>query len=250
MVSRPPVLDNARRARYTHDVAFKPKVLVVEDDAAMAEMVRAVLAEAGCGVDVARDLARARGLVERVSPDLLILDRNLPDGDGADFCRELRATPERASLPVIFLTGRQSTVDKVVGLKLGGDDYLAKPFHPQELLARVEALLRRVRPEAGPSGVLLCAGLELDAAARTVKLAGKPVALTGKELDLLQALVERRGRVLTRSFLISNVWGYAADAEPTSGAVDMVVVGLRKKLGTWASRIEAVRGHGYKLAED
>ncbi|MBI4375206.1 MAG: response regulator transcription factor [Elusimicrobia bacterium] len=223
----------------------KALILVVEDDPLVVGVIRSVLTSEHYGMLVAKSIGQARGLLERSRPDLIILDRNLPDEDGADWCRQLRDNAQYKGLPVLFLTGRKSVADKVVGFKMGGDDYLVKPFSPQELAARIAALLRRMLPEAAAR--LELGGLILDLNGRAAVLDGKELKLTPKEFDLLRTFLERRDRVLTRNFLLAHVWGYDVELELKTKAVDMMLVGLRQKLGRWADRIEAVKGYGYKL---
>ncbi len=225
----------------------KTKVLVVEDEPGTSNLIRSLLEQERYAVTVAETLFKARGLLARSAPDLLVLDRHLPDGDGAELCRELRTKPETRRLPILMLTARKSLADKVEGLNLGGDDYLTKPFNPEELLARVEALLRRRDRSSVAETKLVSAGLELFVEGRAVTVDGKPVSLTAKEFDMLKMMLERPGRVLTRTAILEHVWGYGADVELDTKAVDMAMVGLRRKLGRWGERVETVRGHGYRL---
>lgn len=225
----------------------KALILVVEDDESTAAMVRSVLDGEHYNVSVARSGMQARSLVEKCRPDLVLLDRNLPDTDGLELCRELRAKPETQAMPILFLTGKKSLSEKVLGLRMGGDDYLTKPFGPEELVARVEALLRRTQATSPGGTGLVLGDLEMSVESRTAALNGKPLDLTNKEYDLLRTFVERRGRVLTRSFLLSHIWGYDLELSLNTKVVDMMIVGLRRKLGKWGDRIETVRGHGYRL---
>lgn len=225
----------------------KGLILIVEDDQVTADLIKTVLESDHYTVHHARTALQGRSLVEKLRPDLVVLDRNLPDKDGLDFCKELRAMPQTKSLPVLFLTGRKSVAEKVMGLSMGGDDYLTKPFSNEELLARVEALLRRSQRTAEVSGVLTHGGIEINVDNRTAKIDGEPVELTNKEFDLMRAFLERPDRVLTRRFLLSHVWGYDMELEMNTKAVDMVILGLRKKLGAWSEVIEAVKGYGYRL---
>lgn len=222
-------------------------ILLVEDDASVVDLVKGVLEEEHYGVTVATSAFQAEGVLLKCRPDLVILDRNLPDKDGMEFCKALRASPATRGVPVLFLTSRKGVTDKVLGLEAGGDDYLAKPFSVPELVARVRALLRRAGPRPEASPVVAVGPLEVNLESREARAGGKPLRLTGKELDLLRAFLERPGRVLTRQFLLTNVWGYDMDVELTTKAVDWMVMSLRRKLGRWGSLIETVKGHGYKL---
>ncbi|MFC1679243.1 response regulator transcription factor [Elusimicrobiota bacterium] len=222
------------------------RILIVEDDPNVAGMVTSALEEERYRVSVATSVMQGRRMVEKEAPDLLILDRNLPDRDGLTLCSELRARPETAALPILFLTARKSVTDKVLGLRMGGDDYLSKPFSIEELIARVASLLRRnIRPK--PPGNIRCGKLELEVPNRLARLGGKELDLTRREFDFLQAVVERPDRVLTRSFLLARVWGIGAEERMSPKSVDMVLLSLRKKMGKWAKRIEAVKGFGYRL---
>lgn len=221
-------------------------ILVVEDEAATADLVRAALEERGYSVTVAKTVLEARTRIERARPNLLVLDRNLPDKDGLEFCKELRARPETASLPILFLTARKDVSERIVGLKLGGDDYLGKPFDLAELAARVEALLRRQPRQPSPAR-LEFDGLSMNLDGRTVRLGPKDIALTNREYDVLGVFLEQPDRLLTRATLLARVWGYELGTDVTSKAVDVVVQSLRKKLGHWGARLEAVPGYGYRL---
>lgn len=225
----------------------KVLILVVEDDPPTADVIRCMLEAERYGVLVARTALEARSLIERNRPDLLILDRMLPDKDGLELCRELKSRPETRLLPILFLTSRKSLSDKVLGLKMGGDDYLDKPFQLEELAARVESLLRRTRVSDPGSVVLGLGPISINLDSRSARLGDRDLSLTPKEFDLLQAFLERPDRVLGRRFLLSHVWGYGRDVEITTKAVDVMVMGLRRKLGKWGSRIETVTGHGYRL---
>lgn len=222
-------------------------VLVVEDEELTAEMIREALEAEGYAVEVAPSLFRARGRIERLSPQLVVLDRRLPDGDGADFCRELRAKEKFQNIPVLFLTSKKSVPDRVVGLKLGGDDYLQKPFAVEEFVARVEALLRRAGPQPGLGPVLRAGEVEIQLDSRKAYLRGKELELRRKEFDLLCAFVKARGRVLTREHLLAEVWGHERGLEILSKTVDVTVANLRQRLGSYGSQIVAVAGYGYRF---
>lgn len=227
----------------------KPRILLVDDDLDVADFARSTLEPEGFEVLHAKDLFQARGLLSRGSVDLVLLDRRLPDGDGLDLCRELRADPRISATPVLFLSSKKSVSDKVSGLSVGGDDYLPKPFDGSELTARVRALLRRTATAAAPARVLRSGEFEVDLSGRTARAAGKSVELTSKEFDLLHAFLECRGRVLSRAFLLERVWGIDRAAEVESRVVDVTVSSLRRKLGAAGARIVSVIGHGYRLDE-
>lgn len=227
-------------------MSAKAQILVVEDQAATSDLIRDILRQDGYEVQTADCAQKARTALERALPELVILDRSLPDGDGLDLCKELRAKPKSSALPVLILTARKSVEEKVLGLKGGADDYLAKPFNTEELIARVEALLRRAgkipEPTEQKSG-----DLTLNHESRKATLKGKALALSAKEFDLLWCLLHRRNRVLTRDFLLQHVWGYEEGLDLTTKVVDVTLSHLREKLGTFSAKIAAVRGFGYRF---
>jgi DNA-binding response OmpR family regulator len=218
-------------------------VLVVEDEPAIADVIRLNLAQAGYGVQVEHDGGRALDAVRRFKPAAIILDVGLPGLDGIEICRRLRADQDWT--PVLFVTARDDEVDRIVGLEMGADDYVTKPFSPRELVARVTGVLRRSNgvPQAAPRTV---GSITLDAAQRRVFAGADEIELTVTEFDLLAYLMRRPGRVYTREQLLSEVWGYAAVAGTRT--VDVHIAQLRGKLGA-ASPIRTVRGVGY-AAED
>jgi DNA-binding response OmpR family regulator len=224
-------------------------VLLVEDDRRLADLTREYLEGHGLAVVHAAD--GRRGLDEALSGryEAVLLDLMLPGKDGLEVCRELRA---RSDVPIIVLTARGEEADRVLGLELGADDYLAKPFSPRELLARIRAVVRRARGRAGPeSGVVRVGGLVVDPAARRVTLDGRDIALTGYEFALLDALARRAGRVLSREQLMELAGGSAEEAFDRS--IDVHVSRLRQKLGDDPKRprlIKTVRGAGYLLAAE
>lgn len=225
---------------------MKAQVLVIEDQAATAELICEVLKEEGFEVKTAPSLEKARAELGRALPDLLILDRNLPDGDGLELCKALRENEKTASLPMLMLTAKKTVEDKVAGLNSGADDYLIKPFNTEELLARVQALLRRSGQTEEPA-VQAVGDIKLDRDARKAFVKNKEVGLSAKEFDLLWYLMYRKNRVLTRDFLLQHVWGYDQGLDLTTKVVDVTLSHLRDKLGPAASRIVAVRGFGYRF---
>lgn len=225
----------------------KARVLVVDDDETMAEMVRDILTAEGYSVKWAKNAFVAEGMLARETPDLLILDRGLPDKDGIEVCRELRQKPATRTLPVLFLTAKKAVEEKVSSLRVGGDEYLTKPFKPTELLAHVEALMRRCGWADQPAGQLQAGDIRLDLPGRKAFLKGKEMELWRKEYDLLQAFLEAPGRVLTRQYLLENVWGYAEAAELSTKVVDVTVGNLRRKLGSLGEKISAIKGFGYRF---
>jgi phosphate regulon transcriptional regulator PhoB len=221
-------------------------VLVVEDEPDIRALIVHHLAREGFRCRVAGSGADALARVKATPPDLVVLDLMLPGMDGLEVCRRLRADPSTAGVPIIMLTAKADEVDRVVGLEMGADDYVVKPFSPKELVARVRAVLRRVRPGEA-SRPLAAGGVSLDSARHLVTVAGQPVELTPKEFDLLHALLEAAGRVLSREHLLNRVWGYAHADEIESRTVDVHIRRLRAKLGVEERRITTIKGVGYRF---
>jgi DNA-binding response OmpR family regulator len=219
-------------------------ILIVDDEAHIVDLVRLYLEREGFRVESASDGAQGLRLIEQIRPALVVLDLMLPEVDGLEVCRRVRAGSD---VPIVMLTARDEDVDKIVGLELGADDYLTKPFNPRELVARVKAILRRNERPARDERVPLRLGdVTVDPARREVSVAGQPVSLRAKEFDLLVAFAEHKGLVLTRDQLLSRVWGY--DFYGETRTVDVHVAHLRKRLAaSQAVRIETVTGVGYKL---
>jgi phosphate regulon transcriptional regulator PhoB len=222
------------------------RVLIVEDESDIRELVLHHLKREGYLVSAAASGEEALRQVRTAPPDLVLLDLMMPAMNGLEVCRRLRQDPATAALPVVMLTAKGDEVDRVLGLEIGADDYVVKPFSPKELLARVRAVLRRTRPDPGAAPVTLGA-LTIDAGTHTVSVGGLTLALTPKEFDLLRALVEAHGRVLSREFLLDRVWGYSRASEIESRTVDVHVRRLRVKLGAEGRRILTIKGVGYRL---
>jgi DNA-binding response OmpR family regulator len=224
------------------------RILVVEDDRDIAELVAHYLERAGHTAVIVGSGPDALVEARRDPPDVLILDRMLPGLDGLEVCRTLRAERQTANVPIIMLTARAEESDRVAGLEFGADDYVTKPFSPKELVARVNAQIRRRRREAATSGTIAYGPLVVDLDRHVVTDAGREVHLTAKEFLLLRYLLEHRGRVLSRDRLLSDVWGY----QYTGGTrtVDVHVRRLREKLPVLAGAIVTVKQFGYKLADD
>ncbi len=216
-------------------------MLVVEDEPAIADVVRRYLVADGFGVHLETDGHGALSAVARLRPAAILLDVGLPGLDGVEVCRRLREAGDWT--PVLFVTARDDEVDRVIGLEIGADDYLTKPFLPRELVARVRAVLRRAdgRPVQGP---LVAGPVRLDPGRRTVTVDDVPVGLTTTEFNLLEALLRAPGQVLRRSELLARAWGQADYAGTRT--VDVHVAQLRAKLGA-SCPIETVRGIGYRV---
>lgn len=217
-------------------------MLVVEDEEAIASLVRAYLERDGYRVTWARTGAEALAALEREPAQLIVLDIGLPDTDGFDLCRRLRA---RGSVPIIMLTARDEEADRVAGLEVGADDYIAKPFSPRELVARIKAVLRRSELTVQVDTLVL-GDVVVDRSAREVTVAGEQVELRMREFDLLSYLLENRGIVVSRDQLLDRVWGL--DYPGGTRTVDVHVAQLRSKLGRPAL-IQTIRGVGYKAVQ-
>ena len=217
-------------------------ILVVDDEANIVALAKMYLEKEGYQVKTAADGAEALRKVDERQPALMVLDLMLPEVDGWEVCRRLRANSD---LPIIMLTARDDDVDKIVGLELGADDYMTKPFNPRELAARVKAVLRRTVRADRPAQVLRVGDLAVDPSRYEVTIAGKPISLRTREFDLLLALVEHKGIVLSREQLLNLVWGF--DFFGQTRTVDVHIAHLRDKLADSQLEIETVWGVGYKL---
>jgi DNA-binding response OmpR family regulator len=218
-------------------------VLVVEDEASIASFVSLYLKNAGYTVKTAANGTQALSEAASASPDLIVLDLMLPDIDGIEVCKRIR---QRSDVPILMLTARDEDVDKIIGLEVGADDYLTKPFNPRELVARVKSVLRRAAPERRQpeEEVIRHGDLVVDAGRREARVGDREVQLAPKEFDLLWELLDHRGLVLTRDQLLERVWGYTFAGDTRT--VDVHVRQLRRKLGD-ASPIVTVWGVGYKV---
>jgi DNA-binding response OmpR family regulator len=226
------------------------RTLVVEDDADIVELVTHYLEREGFAVESVGDGRSALDRLRTTAYDLLILDIQLPGLDGLALCAEARRDKRTRSVPIVMLTARGDEADRIVGLEMGADDYVVKPFSPNELVARVRALFRRLgRPNHGDDEALLNrGGLEVDRNRHTVRFQAEPVHLTAKEFALLVALIEAKGRVLSRQHLLETVWGYSY-SEGTR-TVDVHVRRLREKIPGLAPAILTVKSLGYRLAPE
>jgi two-component system phosphate regulon response regulator PhoB len=220
------------------------KILVVDDEADIIALVAYHLGKNGYRVSTASSGTDALAAARRDTPALIVLDLMLPGQSGYDVLKELRQSPQTGDIAVLMLTARKEEEDRILGLALGADDYLVKPFSPQELVLRVGAILRRVK-KAPASDVLHIGPIEIDRAAHRVRVDGQNVELTATEYKLLLLLAERRGRVQDRAQLLESVWEAAPDVQTRT--VDMHVQRLRVKLGAAGDLLETVRGFGYRL---
>jgi two-component system phosphate regulon response regulator PhoB len=228
----------------------RTRIYIVEDEEDIAEVLSYNLEKEGFQVEVERRGDAALEAIRRDPPDLLVLDLMLPGIDGKEITRSLKREPATAGIPIVMLTARGEELDRIVGLELGADDYIPKPFSPREVVLRVQAVLRRTRAAtavepAEPSETLEVGRIKLDVPAHRLYVRGQETALTATEFRLLKLLMERCGRVQSRSQLLSDVWGYAEDVD--SRTVDTHIRRLRRKLGPEAERIETIIGVGYRM---
>ena len=224
------------------------RVLVVEDDPDIVELIDHYLRAEGFEVEGVSDGRLALERLRTGSYDVIVLDLQLPGMDGLSLCAELRRDKRTRALPVIMLTARGDEADRVVGLEVGGDDYVVKPFSPKELVARVRALMRRLERPGEDESAVVSGRLEIDGPRHVVRWDGQPVHLTAKEFALLEALVAARGRVLSRQALLERVWGYSY-AEGTR-TVDVHVRRVREKLPGIADRLTTVKSLGYRMTRE
>jgi DNA-binding response OmpR family regulator len=228
--------------------AMTTRILIVEDDPDIAELVVRYLDKAGFTTERSASGREALQMIASRPPDLLVLDLMLPHVDGLEICRVVRTNAKTAEIPIIMLTARAEESERIVGLELGADDYLAKPFSPNELVARVRALLRRAqRGGAPPPRTLAYGPIALDTERHVVSTDGRDVTLTAKEFLLLEYLLLHRGRVLSRDVLLTDVWGYRYTGGTRT--VDVHVRRLREKLPVLAEGLVTVKQFGYKLME-
>jgi len=220
----------------------KQTILVVDDEKHIVDLTKLYLTKEGYQVEVAYDGKSALEKVKNASPDLIVLDLMMPEMDGWEVCRTLRRDN---SIPIVILTARGDDVDKIVGLEIGADDYMTKPFNPRELVARIKAVLRRTTREDKPITSLSVGNVRIDVDRREVTVAGQPVELRAKEFDLLTAFARNTGVVLDRERLLNLVWGY--DYLGDSRTIDVHVAWLREKLSGSSVQIQTVWGIGYKL---
>jgi two-component system, OmpR family, response regulator RegX3 len=231
---------------FANTLTDRPRVLFVEDEDSISEPFARALERAGFAPTVARTAASALELAAREEPDLVLLDLSLPDGEGLDVCRELHS---RSDVPVLILTARGTETDKIIGLELGADDYVVKPFSGDEVIARIRAILRRSERAAKPSAPSLIGELEVDPGARRALFRGEELELTRKEFDLLERLVSDAGRVVTREDLIADIWD--VNWFGSTKTLDVHIGWLRKKLGddpVQPRYIHTVRGVGFRFA--
>ena len=224
------------------------KVLIVEDEPDIAQLVKLYLEKEGFHANIATSGVEALKLIKSDRPDLLILDLMLPEIDGIEVCKKVRTTPDTALLPIIMLTAKAEESDTIIGLELGADDYVTKPFSPKALVARVKALFRRLERTDDPKQSSFSFGpLVMDLSRHEVTVKGKEVSLTAKEFGLLEHLLRHPGRVLTRDVLLNAIWGY--DYYGTTITVDVHIRRLKIKIPVLNDAIISVKSLGYKLSD-
>ncbi len=224
------------------------KILIIEDEEDLSQLLDHYLNKEGFQTLVAADGLQGLKLARTQSINLIILDLMLPELNGLEICKKLRMEPKTSHLPIMILTAKGEETDKVVGLELGADDYMTKPFSPKELVARVRAIARRLERQGTTQSQYRYGDLELNVPTHEVKWEGREVQLTAKEFNLLLELLKSKGRVLTRDFLLNNVWGY--EYYGTTRTVDVHIRRLREKIPLLAQAILTVKPYGYKLREE
>ncbi|MDW8344074.1 MAG: response regulator [Verrucomicrobiae bacterium] len=222
-------------------------LLIVDDEQDVVDLLVYNLQRAGYKTATARDGITALEKARDLMPSLIVLDLMLPGMDGTEVCKRLRADPKTARIPIVMLTAKAEEVDRIVGLELGADDYVTKPFSPRELALRIKSILRRAKGDTEPTEILKAGDLVVNIAKHEVSYKGRPIELTATEFRLLTTMMERRGRVQTRDRLLTDVWGYEGDVDTRT--VDTHVRRLREKLGKAADYIETVRGVGYRFSD-
>jgi two-component system alkaline phosphatase synthesis response regulator PhoP len=223
------------------------QIYIVEDEKDIVDLLQYNLEKEGYRVLSSLDGVEALKRIPEKSPDLILLDLMLPGADGLTICRTIKGDPKTAHIPVVMLTAKGAESDKIVGLELGADDYITKPFSVKELMARVKAVLRRFEKAGEGSPLQKFRDLTLDRTSHKVTLKNKALELTAKEFELLDYFLTHPGRVLSRDVLLNNVWGY--DYFGTTRTVDVHVRRLREKLGPYSDFLQTVKGYGYQFQE-
>jgi len=226
----------------------KEQILIIEDDKHISKLVKYNLEKAGYDCIVADDGEEALDVLAKERPDLIILDIMLPKMDGFELCRAIKQDVKLKNIPIIMLTAKGEEVDRIVGLELGADDYVVKPFSPRELILRIKAILKRGKSEESPKDVIKRGTLMIDVPKHRVTVNNKEIALTPIEFKLLVTLIERNGRIQSRDQLLSDVWEHQSDV--FTRTVDTHIKRLREKLGKAGGQIETIRGLGYRFKEE
>ena len=224
------------------------KIIFIEDEQDLVNLLIHYLSKEGYIVKSSQDGIRGLKLIKQENPDLVILDLMIPELDGLEVCKRLRADPKTSTLPIIMLTAKGEESDKIVGLELGADDYVTKPFSPKELIARVKALFRRSQQRSEEFLTYHYGPLLFDTTCHEVMVSGREIKLTAKEFSLLEQLLRNKGRVMTREVLLDTVWGY--DSEVTTRTVDVHIRRLRNKIPFLSDAIVTIKSYGYKLKDE
>ena len=226
---------------------MKETILIVEDESDIVKMLEYNLKKEGFRTFSASDGRQALEMAVRHRPDLIILDLMLPEMDGLEVCKSLKKESKTANIPIIMLTAKTQETDKIVGLELGADDYMTKPFSPRELIARIKAVLRRSTEKEKLPELLKTGNITIDFSKIQVSVKGKLVELTAKEFELLRTLIKAKGRVLSRDYLLDTIWGFDHAMEIQTRTVDVHIRTLRKKLKGESKRIITVKNYGYRF---
>jgi len=228
-------------------MASKEKILIVEDEADIAKLLRYNLEKEGYRVATAADGELGLTALKKEKPDMVILDVMMPKLDGFEFCKEAR---QHTRIPILILTAKREELDRVLGLELGADDYVTKPFSVREVLARIKAILRRTSEKEKKSAASRFGDLEVDLERYETRIKGKLVALSSREFEFLKYLIQADGRALTRDQLLEKVWGLDGSMDIDTRTIDQHIARLREKLGAEAGRLVTVKNVGYRLKTD
>ena len=227
---------------------MQKKILLVDDEVETLQLVTRILEKEGYMIATVSTSNEALAKARTFHPDLIILDLRIPTIGGLEICRILKSDSNTRAIPIIMLTIQDSDIDKVIGLEIGADDYMTKPFNQDELKARVKAMLRRMTYGQEDISILNVGGIDMDIEKRTVIVGGKKISLRTKEFDLLHVLIVKQGRVFSRQYLMEEVWG--EEYFGTTRTIDWHIGQLRKKLGKLGAKIETIEGVGYRFADD
>lgn len=227
---------------------MQEKILVIEDDKNISKLIKYNLEKSNFNCFVAYTTDEAQNILDKNQIDLIILDIMLPDMDGFEFCKILKQEPKFKNIPIIMLTAKAEEIDRILGLELGADDYITKPFSPRELILRIKAILRRLKPKEQEKEILEIGPIKVDISRYKVFVDKKEIKLTPMEFKLLVTLIKRAGRVQTREQLLDDVWDI--NTEVYTRTVDTHIKRIRKKLGKFSKMIETIPGVGYRLKEE
>ena len=228
----------------------KEKILIIEDEKAIVRMLDYNLKKEGFRALSANNGEDGLDMARKEHPDLILLDLMLPEMDGLEVCKAIKNDTKTAHIPIIILTAKAQETDKIVGLELGADDYMTKPFSPRELIARIRAVLRRAKEKDKLPEALKIGDMSIDFSKIMVAIKDKPIELTSKEFELLKILIKAKGRVLSRDYLLDTIWGFDQALEIQTRTVDVHITTLRKKLKNESKRIVTVKNYGYRFELD